>query len=127
MYLDEYVTPETAKMLKEKGFTQITDCWYDEEDNIHVRGNYSCSGDKVFYADTCCNAPTQTVACQWLRLVYKLHIYAFHSKIENGPEWCFEIDKMDEGWTYSRHFGMTYEESIEEAIKYALENFLDKK
>lgn len=122
--LDEYVNPDTARLLREKGFKQITDCWYDEDGEIHVRGNYSYSGQKVFYEETCVNAPTQQVAMRWLREIHKLHIYAFHVDTTDGPQWVYEIEKLGEDWTYSKHHGNTYEECIEEAIKYACQNYV---
>lgn len=123
---EEYVSNDTAKLMKEKGFNQCTDCWYDEDGEIHVRGNYSYSGQKGYYEDTCCQAPTQQLAMRWLREIHHLHIYAFHVNSTNLPQWVFEIENLDEDWTYSKHHGNTYEECIEEAIKYACANLIPK-
>ena len=122
---EEYINHDTALLMKEKGFNQYTDCWYDEDGEIHVRGNYSYSGQKVYYPETCCQAPTQQLAMRWLREIHNLHIYAFRVNMTDGPEWVYEIQKLDEDWTYSKHHGKTYEECIEEAIKYACTNYVN--
>lgn len=69
-------------------------------------------------------APTQEETMDWLRNTHKLHIYAFHTSTWEGTEWCYEIEKMDSDWTFSKHHGLKYEECIEEAIRYAIENYV---
>lgn len=56
MITEQYVTYETAKMLKEAGFDIACRNWY-ADDNL----------DSI-------NAPTQQLAARWLREYYSIHV-----------------------------------------------------
>lgn len=134
----KYVSFETAKKLKELGFDKK--CLFSYQNDW---GNHTiklCTPIKLYgptdglknshlkeYGGAhweYVSAPTLSDAMDWLRETYKLHIYAFHTELWCGTEWCYEVENMEEGWTYSKHYGMEYEQAIEEAIKYTLENFV---
>ena len=137
----KYVSFEIAKKLKELGFNERCKAvWYNDSGTHETTLKYlhpewfldpkndgfknvqlkEYNGAHWEYI----GAPTQEEVLSWLRNTHKLHIYAFHTELWYGTEWCYEVEKMDEGWTYSKHHGMEYEECIEEAIKYTLENFV---
>ena len=129
---EDYVSYETAKLLKEKGFDNdviCTDCWYDEDGDLHRRGNYSYSGAPVYHKDTCCNAPTLQMAMKWLRVVHGMYIaIVMHQDTDcdfNTPwiiTYHYNVQRLDrlanEGGNciiYDK-----YEQTCDEAIKYCL-------
>ena len=141
MITEDYISFETAKLLKEKGFQQIQDnCGYFTTDMV-----YSINADKegkhhfakqypagVYNKDKYIAAPTHQMAMKWLREVYKIHIIAEPCLGEgNEPNLCFNrwfwtiliesgeykpIRKIDEF--------PTYEEACENATKYCLKNLI---
>ena len=94
---EDYVSFETAKLLKEKGFDQSCATYYLK--------------DKQVYA-----APTQAMAMKWLREVHDIKIMicpcadgTYGYKTLNGF-WHVNFD--------------SYEDAVEAAIKYCLENLI---
>ena len=117
MIKEAYVSFEVAKLLKEKGF------------DIPCYGRYSVRSQE-FHLDTTkpCNnggisqysAPTHQVAMSWLRKK-GLHINITY---KNLPMSIFLYY-----WSIVEHeeikgLEQTYEEAVEEALKYVLENFI---
>lgn len=75
---EQYVSIEVAKLLKEKGFCEENVyCYYQgeyENDSTDVwRGE--CKFNWNIYNDSY-SAPTQQMACRWLREEHKIHITA---------------------------------------------------
>lgn len=115
---EEFVTLETAKLLKEKGF--IGDCmaFYTKD------GLFRCNS----YINTNvlkCPAPTQSLAQKWLRETKNLHI----SIIRNACGYGYDISKADNGTHIINDLsdgpndgGLwdTYEEALEVGIQEAL-------
>lgn len=128
MILEEYVEFETAKLLKEKGFNEMTDYWYDgETGEAHRRGNYSSSSMAHYDKDRDCNAPTQALAMRWLREEKRWIVVIIPTWFtsEGCISWSFtiwgddnlEVDGEDPN---ARTNYNSYEEACEEAIKYCL-------
>jgi len=132
---EDYVSFETAKLLKEKGFDEPCECFYDTENNDPsiVNGWMVISNSELEKREfVCYSAPTLQKAMKWLREVHNLHI-----SIEMGfdvdnrqyfffvPSVCKFSNKTGE---YQTPFGEkefdTYEEATEAAIKYCLENLI---
>lgn len=135
MITEDYVSFAIAKLLKEKDFDKdvlITDWWYDEKGDAHKRQNYSYSGAPVYYKETCCHAPTLQMAMKWLREAHKLNIELvlnqdvqdLESVIKNY--YHFNVSRLDrfanEGGDCK--FYNSYEEAVESAIKYCLDNLI---
>lgn len=131
MITEDYISFETAKLLKEKGFM----------DGAIVKffaSGYNKNGHILSIRDTELDdypRPTLQMAMKWLREVHKIHInldihwlyfanskgwmYVIERILENGVE---HIDyKGDED---DKTFYSTYEEAAEAAIKYCLENLI---
>lgn len=133
MITEDYVSFETAKLLKEKGFN--TQCWmYYSPDTF---------GPKMFHTQRKgnsqlipeweeCVCPTLQMAMKWLREVHNLHIEVYRtacgylyiiSKVPTGSDLydngdAYDGDDENSGqWT-------TYEKACEAAIKYCLENLI---
>ena len=134
MATEDYISFETAKLLKEKGFNWECECYYFfnnevqfEESLAHWDWN---NGYTYRYS-----APTIQMAMKWLREAYKIHInldihwlhfantlgwmYIITKIVENGVEYVDAKGDEDD-----KHFYSTYEEAAEAAIKYCLENLI---
>lgn len=131
---EDYVSFETAKLLKEKGFDEFCPTFYetDEPDNgpkyskklgwfLHNSYDYSDRYGKIIIS-----APTLSMAMKWLRVVHKLEIYPYHQYSQDGNKWWFEIVKFPSPVSdyESNAIYATYEEACEAAIKYCLENLI---
>lgn len=108
MITEDYVSFEVAKLLKEKGFD------YQGFDYIDFEG-------EVIKQDR----PTHQKAMKWLREMFHIHIRLINSSDES---YKFEIYPMTgkyrckcfEDYTYYS----SYEEAVEAALKYSLENLI---
>ena len=128
MITEDYVSFETAKLLKEKGFDWECLGTYstgDKELSISSECPYSNDlNDDMFIA-----APTLQMAQKWLREVHNLVIQIeFIDYLEHGEVWLYSVLERrtikrltgrDEDFT--EH---SYEEACEAAIKYCLENLV---
>ena len=137
MIEEQFVSFETAKMLKEAGF------------DVPCRGIYRAYriGTSVFHEydrksakdDLCRNAvdgfqyeylaPTQALAARWLREKHHINVYA-----------CFDYEKFDEKkWFFTREHTMvtddsavycdvinydSYEQALEAGISFTLKNLI---
>lgn len=120
MMIEDYVSFEIAKLLKEKGFplpsTNFEDCvfcMYDENGDIQ----WGC-----YHPDYYCRVTLQ-MAMKWLREVRKIFIeikmskntflWGYRVTISNGRTTCFHTNIFNK-----------YEEACEAAIKYCLKNLI---
>ena len=123
---EDYVSFETAKLLKEKGFNAQCRAAYTSYGQLFTTQiqqyitNVLCSKGVLWG----CTAPTLQMAMKWLREVHNL--------------WC-EISPEGKGLWYREVYSLTdeeyipnsnahkiksYEEACEAAIKYCLENLI---
>lgn len=138
MITEDYVSFEIAKLLKEKGFNEPCECFYDTENNdvSIVNGWMDISNSELEKKEfVCYSAPTLQMAMKWLREMHKLHIildihwlyfvnqngwmYTISRILENGNEYV--DSKGDEN---DKNFYSTYEEAAEAAILYCLKNLI---
>ena len=144
MITEDYVSFETAKLLKEKGFPQEYDEYhsmvYNEEDyeneyevqrmvlETELVKAGTLSSYPVGVPEPKCYCPTLQLAMKWLREVHNLFI-----QIEfDPPIFSADIFKMNEIDEYggAKHIPPTfvnvksYEDACEAAIKYCLENLI---
>ena len=120
MVEEDYVSFETAKLLKEKGFDEP--CFrYAESKKIYESGAWmvaNVTGGAV-------GIPTLQMAMKWLREAHNLHIDVDPSEGNWNPT-VLEL----ENWTCAVKFGDnipiqdSYEQACEAAIKYCLENLI---
>lgn len=132
MITEDYVSFETAKLLKEKGFDDFTCHSYfykngDIEEETRYEGDFG--------------RPTLQMAMKWLREVHNLCIFLIPSYVDenfhngvalypicNGEwEWC--ASKNDGsmatfGYNVNNKYCETYEKACEAVIKYCLENLI---
>ena len=127
---EDYVSFETAKLLKEKGFNVETEheMWYVVKQFSTGCHWNSCTykvGDITReYDEKCCIAmPTLQMAIKWLRETYKIHIVLSPNKKMNN-QYCSIIFVDKEGELHPQptdFFHGSYEEAADNAIKYSLE------
>lgn len=120
---EDYVSFETAKLLKEKGFDELCYQKYDSDGELsfnhvgYVNSEKSCDD---FYA----LAPTLQMAMKWLREIHNLYI-DIRININNSL-YSFKIYSV--GISGARAFTeykiKLYEEACEAGIKYCLENLI---
>lgn len=142
MITEDYVSCETAKLLKENGFNWLESPFYSEQDKDEWRRNNSYTvSNKEYNPELPFDSETLTqvaphvslqMAMKWLRVVHNLHIEVYRtacgylyiiSRIPTGSDLysdgdAYDGDDKDSGqWT-------TYEKACEAAIKYCLENLI---
>ena len=125
--IEEFVTLETAKLLKEKGFKEDVFTFYEVdcvEGDMILSETYDES-ENFNEKNDCLSAPTQSLAQKWLRETKNIHICVYNCACGYG----YEISKADNGThiTSSVYEGPndggewdTYEEALEAGIKECL-------
>lgn len=117
MIKEAYVSFETAKLLKEKGFDEETNWYYDSEGFCEPYSAWVNACPHDYYP-----MPTHQMACAWLREKHLIHIEAIRgydhffvgiTRMLPYREYAIKNDVYD-----------NYEEAIESALKYTLENLI---
>ena len=132
MIKEAYVSFETAKLLKEKGFDEKVSTHY----LVHPSGFSEFFDKKDEFpepGDVWLKCPTHQMAMKWLREVHNKHCDVGY---DIDLYWFFqiiELKELKENFDYSElkyyhtenETGFnTYEEAVEAAIKYCLENLI---
>ena len=133
MITEDYVSFETAKLLKEKGFDCACKVWYSEYTSQFFGGKKYTSiefDDHNRFDENykfICYAPTLQMAMKWLREVYGIYPDIAVEEIDDNTTF-FRVDgiylKQKKMWDKYNNLFKTYEEACEEAIKYCLENLI---
>lgn len=126
MIEEAYVSFETAKLLKEKGFDEECCTSYTRhpsyEDPIIMCHDATTNSKGVLFAllPVLASAPTQQMAMKWLREVHNIDIsiIPLRSNKEYLPR--VESDILD----YDAIPCREYEEACEAAFRYCLENLI---
>lgn len=134
MIEEDYVSFETAKLLKEKGFCEECVGRYSvrtKEFHTDTTKKYN-NGGNFMYA-----APTLQMATKWLREVHGIHVNVFRYPAaflgddnEEHKTWWFQytllkpINEIDLDSRMIDDKSNSYEEAVEAAIKYCLENLI---
>ena len=120
---EDYVSYEVAKLLKEKGFNEFCDTGWDN--NLYdkaIARNFSYGFDKK---ETWISRPTLQMACKWLREIHKIDIEIFVTYKNKIPHYQWRIDCLNNQDTIvETPCCNTYEEAVEAALKYVLENLI---
>ncbi len=122
MIKEAYCSFKVAELLKEKGFNIPIDyknwlcCMYDKNENVHW-GVY----DKNWYFRI-----THQMAMKWLREVHNISIEPFVDfGYGNGYWWGADIAYIKkDGLITTLSNYKSYEEAVEAALKYSLENLI---
>ena len=132
---EDYVSFETAKLLKEKGFNEYCYGYYFAKQFDVSKYKHN----NVELAFNAYAAPTHQMAMKWLREVHKLVICAeignenFKGNTDySNPDrwyWFFDITNekgvvIDTESDFISNEYATHEQACEAAIKYCLENLI---
>ena len=131
MITEDYVSFETAKLLKEKGFDEECRTYYKVFPKSKIAAIYHSSENRGVSEDDQNEilCPTIHMAMKWLREVHHLFI-----QIEYECEDCFVSDiysmiDYDE-WGEHKHYPptfvncKTYEQACEAAVKHCIEKLI---
>ena len=130
MMTEDYVSFETAKLLKERGFNWEVHRSYLVNDNVFIPGDIN---DVPLRKDAI-RIPTLQMAMKWLREVHRLHVAVIpnsfdfeHQDVQDG--WGCEVMHLsdlsyDSNYEFFEKKYSTYEEACDAAIKYCLENLV---
>lgn len=132
MITEDYVSFETAKLLKEKGFDCACKVWYSEYTSQFGGEKYTSIefDDHNRFEENykfICYAPTLQRAMKWLREVYELYIeISLSCDREDKNAKIFDTSIFN---IYNQRYKKLsniqgYEEACEAAIKYCLENLI---
>ena len=122
---EDYCSYEIAKLLKEKGFDGVCDYAYSN------KGNYF-EIDRSNFDEVYCLRPTHQMAMKWLREEHKIFIYIepfiTTSGLQGYKPYCTKIGGefmwINPLRKYSNTSSDTYENAVEAALKYCLENLI---
>lgn len=119
MITEDYVSFETAKLLKEKGFDGK--CYLHYSSNGKTQHwNYQSPIDGI-------SAPTLQRAMKWLRKKKGIAIIPVLSSILDNEKFLWDIqivvaktgERYSQGWVYEKQ-----EDAFDTAIRYCLENLI---
>ena len=118
---EDYVSYEVAKLLKDKGFNiECNTAYYNGRLIDYTMYGFCGVLDFIF-------APTHQMAMKWLREKHDLHIIAYPYKADNDKKWCCQVFRTYNLLGYEQYTDETldsYEEAVEAALKYVLENLI---
>ncbi len=126
MITEDYVSFETAKLLKKKGFDCPSYSHYRLDNGELCRFNTNCSTN--LEQNNYVTAPTLQMAMKWLREVHNIHVvpkYDFYGGDYTGRIYDGRRETAYERDDYIAIVGnSTYEQACEAAIKYCLEKLI---
>lgn len=124
MIEEAYVSFETAKLLKEKGFDEICYLGYNRNGEYVPTSNRTNS--QIIQPDFCLICcPTQQMAMRWLREVHNIKVNVFYNNSNYAIEYFEPNTQTGVGkFVFVGDGYDVYEQAVEVAIKYCLENLI---
>ena len=131
--MKDFVSFETAKKLKEKGFKEQCLAYYTKDSNFYYNTSYGSDVENDFKSfnsrpNHICgkriDAPTISQVLKWLREEKRLHI-----AIDVwGRTWGYDIIELTSDnslrWTAYREDIKSYEDAALDGIEYAIDNLI---
>jgi hypothetical protein len=122
MITEDYCSYEVAKLLKEKGFEILTGKVYDNQNKLDYQNVVCWQEERLPYI----SAPTHQMAMKWLREEKRTSIIIEFDLTKRG--YCPYVHQLDYDmdWVvkWRINIPMKYEEAVETALKYSLENLI---
>ena len=122
MITEDYISFETAKLLKEKGFAEpIGTAYWKNGEEIGLSNPVD---ELAQQSHNIIFRPTLQMAMKWLREVHNWHFYI---RITSDSKYCFVFQRTNGNYYTSSEFDAkydTYEQACNAAIKYCLENLI---
>lgn len=129
MIEEQYVSLDTARMLKDAGFDVPCFNQYTERGTI-----WHCDCPENFNKSQCVTScPTQDLAARWLREKHRIVVdVTFIPPSVNGDVWQYFIGEMDDmvwkaDFETSERTYTTYEDAMEAGLQKALEMIKESK
>ena len=124
MIKEDYVSFETAKLLKDKGFNIPTRS-YRILDKKHISTDWKQPLSEGIYLPR----PTLQMAMKWLREVHRIEAHVVLSQLNTNDtrEYMYDLfsNTVNRDFKTVQSYGFeTYEQACESAIKYCLENLI---
>ena len=116
---EDYVSFETAKLLKEKGFDEPTIGTYNIESKNPILIERPI---RAIHCEAIISAPTLQMAMKWLRGVHHIFL-SIQQHMDMSYVWYAYKDGFAKGCDRESH-NNTYEQACEASIKYCLENLI---
>ena len=129
MITEDYVSFETAKLLKEKGFDEPCVWAYDPNSASFSKSYHEPKNSTLNEYEY--SQPTLQMAMKWLRETHNIFIELSAGET-NGKTWydfdIIPINGREIAWNHYNNLPVvecnSYEEACEAAIKYSLENLV---
>ena len=134
---EDYCSFEISKLLKEKGFDWMCNGYYNKDDEYSEpyfgdgEGADNWNNQAPSVRDLWFSAPTHQMAMKWLREVHGIMIITYVAHFDNLMEnysnsYFSEMFNLADDLEQMGNTGYyaTYEEAVEAAIKYSLENLI---
>ena len=124
MIEEQFVSFETAKMLKEAGFeANLKTRYVEEEKDEWAFWESGVKRSDYNYFDDTIACPTQALAARWLREVHSIMVIPFFD--DDMEQWYYVIDGVTKEsgieCVQSASDYDSYEEAIEAGLKHSLE------
>lgn len=123
---EQYVSFETAKMLKEIGFEANVSSRYIKEEPDDEDWCFSDLGirrdDYNTYLDSV-TCPTQALAARWLREAHNFHVYSTYDY--SVPKWFYVIQHFDNISYYEDFISDSKYSNSEEAMEAGLQRVIE--
>ena len=125
MITEDFVSFEVAQLLKEKGFDELCIFKYNSEGVRMKAGVAIDEWQNSELDDDECSCVSLQMTMKWLREIYDIFIVIRRGLTGTGWVYSHEIYKDSQCW-YARYGASydTYEEAVEAALKYTLENLI---
>ena len=124
MITEDYCSYEVSKLLKEKRFDRACPYWYDKEKNMKIFPGLVSTNT----SNRGISCPTHQMAMKWLReehdIIIVIEPHSYNHIEEKTSSYDFSIwygDNYEHPLTTNYP---TYEETVEAALKYSLENLI---
>lgn len=130
MITEQYVSFETARLLKEAGFREKTKTHYSNRGEVWETAMPADYNDD-FNCNTC-NRPTQQLAARWLREVHGIIVDVTFCPPKQEKNYKFFIGEIEDmvwegDYDSSNERYATYEEAMEGALRQALIRIIKNK
>lgn len=125
--MEDFVTFEIAKKLKNLGFEESTYHYYNIDDIRYCRDDYPSNHNGDPLREFEISAPTISQALKWLRDKFFLHISQKPYACKDGLMWMYEIRKFNKRivLVIANKTGFVEEEEASLAgIEYVLDNLI---
>ena len=129
LVMEDFVTFEIAKKLKEKGFKDNCIGYYDYEGEFHYNYESAISNKEIYFCHNkydniwhrdLVDAPTISQVLKWLREEKDIMVFPLYSK--NTSKWYCSIINADSLDSHNLSFDDSYEEAALAGIEYVIDN-----